>query len=120
MRFLFLAVIAAVLVVPVSAAAATAPVSAVSVGDKTCLHVENPDGALTSKTIIEWTITDPSGTVYVDPNFLAGRIFYWGQPSLTWSCIDNSILAAQGSGWTATVTLLRAKSAGGTTTLAFF
>lgn len=119
MKVLFLAVIAAVLVVPVSVAA-TAPVSVVSVGDKTCLHVENPDGALTSKTIIEWTITDPSGAVYVDPNFLAGRIFYSGQPSLTWSCIDNSILAAQGSGWTATVKILRAKSAGGTTTLTFF
>lgn len=103
-----------------SAFAATAPLSTVQIGDRTCLHVENPDGALTSRTIIEWTIIDPSGAAYIDPNFLAGSIFYSGQPYLNWACIDNATLAAAGTGWTATVKISRAKSAGGTTTLVFF
>lgn len=122
MRKLLLVAVAAALVVATSASAArssSVTVSAVSLTDpdRTCLRLEDPDGELASGTRIEWTITDPSGAVYVDPNFSSGWIYYWGQPSLTWACIDNSILAAQGSGWTATVRIGRG---GRATSLAFF
>jgi hypothetical protein len=122
MKLLVLVAVLVGLVLPASASAARATsvvVSAVTLSnpDRTCLRVEDPSDEISSGARIEWTITDPSGAVYVDPNFAAGWTFYSGAASLTWACVENSVLAAQGSGWTATVKIARQ---GRATTLAFF